>query len=48
MRQARDYRRAAQEFASGSAEGVTAWLLLCCGAMRTGALDALGIAEAGR
>lgn len=48
MRQARDYRRAAQEFTSGSAEGVTAWLLLCCGAMRTGALDALGIAEAGR
>lgn len=48
MRKARDYRRAATDFASGSAEGVTAWLLLCCGAMRTGALDALGIAEAGR
>lgn len=48
MRNVRDYRRAAADFASGSAEGVTAWLLLCCGAMRTGALDALGIAEAGR
>ncbi len=48
MRNARDYRRAAADFATGSTEGVSAWLLLCCGAMRTGALDALGIAEAGR
>lgn len=48
MRKARDYRRAAEGFATGSREGVTGWLLLCCGAMRTGALDALEIAEAGR
>ncbi|CAJ1504924.1 oxidoreductase [[Mycobacterium] kokjensenii] len=48
MRNAADYRRAATKFATGSTPGVTAWLQLCCSAMRTGALDALGIAEAAR
>ncbi|MEZ0383561.1 oxidoreductase [Mycobacterium sp. pW045] len=47
MRKAGAYRRAAQAFADGSTEGVTDWLLLCCGALHAGALDALGIAEAG-
>ncbi|MGB3284955.1 MAG: oxidoreductase, partial [Mycolicibacter algericus] len=47
MRKAGAYRRAAQAFAGGSTEGVTEWLLLCCGALHAGALDALGIAEAG-
>lgn len=47
MRKAGEYRRAAREFAGGSTEGVAGWLVLCCGAMHAGALDALGIAEAG-
>ncbi|WP_109510998.1 oxidoreductase [Mycolicibacter kumamotonensis] len=47
MRKAGEYRRAARDFAAGSTEGVTAWLLGCCAAMHAGALDALGIAEAG-
>lgn len=47
MRKAGEYREAARGFASGSAEGVTTWLLLCCNALHAGALDALGIAEAG-
>jgi hypothetical protein len=47
MRKAGEYRRAAQGFAGGSTEGVTAWLQGCCAAMHAGALDALGIAEAG-
>ncbi|MEO6795160.1 MAG: oxidoreductase [Mycobacterium sp.] len=47
MRKSGDYRRAAKDFAGGSPEGVTKWLLACCGALHAGALDALGIAEAG-
>lgn len=47
MRKAGEYREAARGFAEGSPEGVTNWLLLCCNSMHAGALDALGIAEAG-
>lgn len=47
MRNAGEYREAARGFASGSPDGVTTWLLLCCRALHGGALDALGIAEAG-
>lgn len=48
MRKARDYRAAAQDFAGGSAQAMTVWIMVCCDAMRAGALDALEIAEAGR
>jgi hypothetical protein len=45
MRRAADYREAAQGFAAGTPDGVAAWLVLCCRAMRSGAQDALSIAE---
>jgi hypothetical protein len=32
-------------FATGTPEGMAAWLVLCCRAMRTGAQEALAIAE---
>ena len=47
MRKSGEYRQAARDFAGGTPEGVTRWLLGCCGAMHAGAMDALGIAEAG-
>ncbi|MBS9535837.1 oxidoreductase [Mycobacterium sp. M1] len=47
MRKAGEYREAARGFAGGTPDGVANWLLLCCDAMHGGALDALGIAEAG-
>jgi hypothetical protein len=45
MRRAGDYHDAARGFAAGTADGMTAWLLLCCRAMKTGAQEALSIAE---
>ncbi|MFZ0716535.1 MAG: oxidoreductase, partial [Mycobacterium sp.] len=45
MRRAADYRDAARGFAEGTPEGMTAWLVLSCRAMRTGAQEALSIAE---
>lgn len=45
MRRAADYREAALGFAAGTPDGMTAWLMLCCRAMRTGASEALSIAE---
>src|ERR1700735_3180290 len=45
MRRAADYRDAARGFGSGTPEGMTAWLVLSCRAMRTGAQEALSIAE---
>src|SRR6201996_5602105 len=45
MRRTADYREAARGFADGTAEGVATWLVLCCRAMRTGAQEALTIAE---
>lgn len=45
MRQSAAYRDAALKFASGSPDGVAAWLVLCCRAMRAGAQEALMIAE---
>jgi hypothetical protein len=45
MRGAADYREAARGFAAGTPEGVAAWLVLSCRAMRTGAQEALSIAE---
>ncbi len=46
MRRAADYREAAQSFAAGTPDGVTAWLRLCCRAMKVGAQEALAIADA--
>lgn len=45
MHRAADYRAAARDFATGSPEGLTTWLLLCCRAMQAGAQEALRIAE---
>lgn len=45
MRRAADYRDAAQGFAAGTPNGMAAWLLLCCRAMRDGAQEALSIAD---
>src|ERR1700744_2432013 len=45
MRRAADYRDAARGFAEGTPEGIPAWLVLSCRAMRTGAQEALSIAE---
>lgn len=45
MRQSGDYRAAARGFASGTADGLTAWLLLSCRALDAGAREALQIAQ---
>jgi hypothetical protein len=45
MRRAADYRDAVHGFATGTPDGVKAWLVLCCRAMQTGAQEALSIAE---
>ncbi|OBG28269.1 oxidoreductase [Mycobacterium sp. 852002-51057_SCH5723018] len=45
MRQPADYRAAALGFAAGTRDGVGAWLVLCCRAMRAGAQEAMTIAE---
>jgi hypothetical protein len=45
MRQPADYRDAARGFADGTRDGVGAWLVLCCRAMRAGAQEAMTIAE---
>jgi hypothetical protein len=46
MRQPADYRDAARGFAGGTPDGVGAWLVLCCRALRAGAEEAASIAEA--
>jgi hypothetical protein len=46
MRQSGDYRAAARGFSSGTAEGLTAWILLSCRALHAGAREALSIANA--
>jgi hypothetical protein len=46
MRHSADYRAAARGFASGTADGLAAWLMLSCRALRAGAREALSIAEA--
>jgi len=45
MRRAADYRDAARGFAAGTPDGIATWLLLCCRAMRTGAQEAVSIAD---
>ncbi|WP_193046675.1 Fic family protein [Mycolicibacterium baixiangningiae] len=46
MRQSGDYQAAARGFASGTPDGLTAWLLLSCRALHAGAREALQIASA--
>ena len=45
MRRSGDYRAAARGFASGTPDGLAAWLVLSCQALRAGAREALSIAE---
>ncbi|MBY0441883.1 MAG: oxidoreductase [Mycobacteriaceae bacterium] len=45
MRRAGEYRNAAQGLATGTPEGVAAWIVLCCRAMQAGAQEALSIAD---
>ena len=46
MRQSGEYRAAARGFASGTRDGLAAWLLTSCRALEAGAKEALSIAEA--
>lgn len=46
MRQSGDYRAAARGFASGTPDGLAAWLVLSCRALHAGAREALQIAQA--
>jgi hypothetical protein len=46
MRHTGDYRAAARGFSSGTPDGLTAWLLMCCRALDAGAREALSIAAA--
>lgn len=48
MRHAREYRAAAERFATGSREGLTDWLLMCCRGLQAGAGEAMAIAEGRR
>ena len=45
MRRSGDYRAAARGFASGTPDGLAAWLVLSGEALRAGAREALSIAE---
>ena len=45
MRESGDYRAAARGFSSGTPDGLTAWILLTCRALKAGAREALAIAE---
>lgn len=46
MRRSGDYTAAARGFASGTADGLTAWILLSCRGLAEGAREALAIAQA--
>jgi hypothetical protein len=46
MRQSGDYSAAARGFSSGTADGLTAWILMSCRALHAGAREALSIAQA--
>lgn len=46
MKRSNDYRAAARGFASGTPDGLTAWLLLSNEALHAGAREALSIAQA--
>jgi hypothetical protein len=46
MRQSGDYRASARGFASGTPDGLTAWLINCSRGLHAGAREALSIAQA--
>lgn len=46
LRREREYRAAANGFASGGAEAVGQWIVHCCAALTAGAQEALSIAKA--
>lgn len=46
LRRPQVYRDGAASFASGGAEGVGSWVILCCGALEAGAREATSIADA--
>lgn len=46
LRRIGEYQAAAAGFAGGTAEGVAAWIVYCCDALRTGAAEARSIADA--
>lgn len=46
MRRSQAYKDGAAGFASGTAVGVGSWVILCCGAIEAGAVEATSIAEA--
>ena len=46
LRRADEYRDAAAAFATGTPEGVGAWLAMCCRGLEDGAREAISIAEA--
>jgi len=46
LRRQQAYRDGVTGFASGTAEGVGSWVILCCGAMEAGAREAMSIADA--
>ncbi len=46
MRKQDRYREAADAFASGDPDGVTAWIVFCCEAIQAGAREATSIADA--
>jgi hypothetical protein len=46
VRNAAEYRTTAQQFASGTPEGLRKWLLFCCRGLDAGAREALTIADA--
>ncbi len=46
MRQSGDYRAAARGFASGTPDGLAAWIVASCTAFQAGAREALAIAKA--
>ena len=46
MRRSGDYRAAERGFSSGTPDGLTAWILLCCRGLAEGAREALAIAQA--
>ena len=46
LRRAEEYRTAAAGFATGTSEGLEAWLMMCCRALEDGAREAVSIAEA--
>jgi hypothetical protein len=46
MQHTNDYRAAARGFASGTPDGLAAWLVMSCRALHAGAREALSITQA--